>query len=65
MPIEIEAPEQLGYENIRCNLTESSYADFRLKDLGLNLDELLISYIDHRGHPGLRSLLSAETGLTP
>lgn len=62
MPIEIEAPEQLGYDTIRCNLTESSYADFRFKELGLNLDDLLISYIDHRGHPGLRALLSAETG---
>jgi aspartate/methionine/tyrosine aminotransferase len=61
MPIEIEAPEQLGYGTIHCNLTESSYADFRFKDLGLNLEELLISYIDHRGHPGLRSLLSQET----
>jgi aspartate/methionine/tyrosine aminotransferase len=62
MPIEIEAPEQLGYDTIRCNLTESSYADFRLKELGLDLDDLLISYIDHRGHPGLRTLLSRETG---
>jgi len=34
MPIEIESPEQLGYANIRCNLTESSVSDLRLADLG-------------------------------
>ena len=62
MPIEIEAPEQLGYHTLDCNLTESSYTDFRFGDLGLNLNELLISYVDHRGHPGLRTLLSEETG---
>ena len=61
MPIEIEAPEQLGYQKIDCNLTESSYSDFRLRDLGLDLNDLMISYVDHRGHPGLRSLLSKET----
>ncbi|NDG84541.1 MAG: aspartate aminotransferase, partial [Proteobacteria bacterium] len=62
MPIEIEAPEQYGYDKIECNLTESSYTDFRFKDLGLNLDELMISYVDHLGHAGLRTLLSKETG---
>ena len=58
MPIEIEAPEQLGYETIACNLTESSYADFKFKDLGLKLDDLVIAYVDHRGHKGLRQLLA-------
>ncbi len=65
MPIEIESPEQLGYDNIECNLTESSYADFKFKDLGLKLDDLVIAYIDHRGHPGLRKLLSEDTGSDP
>jgi aspartate/methionine/tyrosine aminotransferase len=66
MPIEIEAPEELGYHKIDCNLTESSYTDFRFRDLGLDLNELLISYVDHRGHPGLRELLSNETkGVIP
>jgi hypothetical protein len=36
MPIEIEAPETYGYENIDCNLSESSYADQRLGDLGIS-----------------------------
>lgn len=61
MPIEIEAPEQLGYNHIKNNLTESSYTDFKFKDLGLNLDDLVIAYIDHRGHPELRELLVAES----
>jgi aspartate/methionine/tyrosine aminotransferase len=61
MPIEVESPEQLGYHTIECNLTESSYTDFKFKDLELNLDELVIAYIDHQGHPGLRKLLSEDT----
>ncbi len=67
MPIEIESPEQLGYHTIECNLTESSYTDFKFKDLGLKLDDLVIAYIDHKGHAGLRGLLSKDTGgkITP
>jgi len=65
MPIEIEAPEQLGYDTIECNLTESSYADFTFKDLGLKLDDLVIAYIDHVGHPALRALLAKDSGLNP
>ena len=38
MPIEIESPEQLGYSAIMNNLSESSVADRRLSDLGLDLD---------------------------
>jgi aspartate/methionine/tyrosine aminotransferase len=37
MPIEIESPEQLGYDTITNNLSESSVADRRLGDLGLAL----------------------------
>jgi len=62
MPIEIEAPEELGYENLECNLTESSMPDFHFRDLGLRLEDLVLSYVDHRGHAGLRHLLSSETG---
>ena len=29
MPIELESPEQLGYDTIRYNLSESSVADER------------------------------------
>lgn len=66
MPIEIEAPEELGYDNLECNLTESSMPDFHFRDLGLRLEDLVLSYVDHRGHEGLRSLLASETsGLIP
>jgi aspartate/methionine/tyrosine aminotransferase len=61
MPIEIEAPEEYGYGRIECNLTESSMTDFKFKQLGIDLDELVIAYVDHRGHPELRAQLSEET----
>lgn len=67
MPIEIESPEQLGYGNIRYNLTESSVADMRLEQLGIDLDvrSLLLSYTDHAGSPALRERIAAEgAGLT-
>jgi aspartate/methionine/tyrosine aminotransferase len=61
MPIELESPEQLGYETIRNNLSESSVADRRLGDLNVRLDDILLCYGDHRGVPDLRRLI-AETG---
>lgn len=70
MPIEIESPEQLGYDRVRYNLTESSLTDVRLQDLwpqlGLDqaLRELVLCYSDHRGHPDLRALI-AEQSSTP
>ncbi len=56
MPIEIESPEQLpgGYSAIKYNLSESSYTDTIFKQLDLNLNDLVICYGDHVGHPGLR-----------
>ncbi len=61
MPIEIESPEQLGYDTITNNLSESSVADRRLADLDLDLDlaDLLLCYGDHLGHPGLREQIVA------
>ena len=61
MPIEIESPEQLGYDTIAYNLSESSVADRRLADLGLDLDldELLLCYGDHLGDPALREVVAA------
>ena len=61
MPIEIESPEQLGYDTIAYNLSESSVADRRLSDLGLDLDldELLLCYGDHLGDPLLREAVAA------
>lgn len=65
MPIEIESPEQFGYGNIRCNLTESSVTDLRLDELGLDLRGLTLAYTDHVGNPRLRESIAAEgVGLT-
>ena len=65
MPIEVESPEQLGYDTIANNLSESSVADRRLADLGIEtaagggLDELLLCYGDHLGDPVLREAVAA------
>ena len=65
MPIEVESPEQLGYDTITNNLSESSVADRRLADLGLDLessaslDDLLLCYGDHLGNPALREAVAA------
>ncbi len=68
MPIEVESPEQLGYDTITNNLSESSVADRRLADLGIELgshggvaalDELLLCYGDHLGDPVLREAVAA------
>jgi aspartate/methionine/tyrosine aminotransferase len=60
MPIEIESPEQMGYSNVKFNLTESSYTDLKFGDLNLNINELPISYGHHVGHEGLRAILAKE-----
>jgi len=65
MPIEIEAPEGYGYENIECNLSESSFTDQRLGDLGISVDHVLLFYGDHKGKPELRKLIAAEDNLDP
>ena len=62
MPIEVESPEQLGYSAITNNLSESSVADRRLSDLGLDVDvdSLLLCYGDHLGDPLLREAVAAQ-----
>lgn len=65
MPIEIEAPEGLGYENIDCNLSESSFADQNLRDLGIHLDDLVLFYGDHKGKPELREIIAQEGNFSP
>jgi len=64
MPIEVESPEEAGYETIACNLAESSIRDRVLGDLGLDIDigRTVLLYGDHRGHRGFRTLLAAESG---
>jgi aspartate/methionine/tyrosine aminotransferase len=62
MPIEIESPEQLGYDTITNNLSESSVADRRLRDLGVDVavDDLVLGYGDHLGDPQLRDAIAAQ-----
>ena len=62
MPIEIESPEQFGYERIKYNLAESSVTDLKFSSLGIHLEDLVLAYGDHRGKPELRAALAAEAG---
>ena len=62
MPIEEESPEQLGYQRIRFNLTESSVRDRSLADLGIDLGDMLLFYGDHAGADSLRELIAAQSG---
>jgi aspartate/methionine/tyrosine aminotransferase len=63
LPIEIESPEERGYGTIRNNLTESSVPDMRLGDLGLDLDDLVLAYGDHRGDPAQRQAVADQSGI--
>lgn len=64
MPIEIEAPEGFGYENIDCNLSESSFTDQKIGDLNIDINNLVLFYGDHKGKPELRELIARECQLT-
>ncbi len=64
-PIELESPEQLGYDRITNNLSESSFSDMRLADYDIEADvgQIVLPYGDHRGTERLRALVApaAET----
>jgi aspartate/methionine/tyrosine aminotransferase len=59
MPIEIESPEQLGYDTIECNLAESSIHDAVFQDLKLDLNQLVLAYGHHLGKTELRELIAS------
>jgi aspartate/methionine/tyrosine aminotransferase len=63
-PIELESPEQLGYDRITNNLSESSFSDMRLADYGIEADvgHIVLPYGDHRGAERLRALVAAGSG---
>src|SRR5580765_7662031 len=63
-PIELESPEQLGYDLITNNLSESSFSDMRLADYGIEADvgQIVLPYGDHRGTERLRALVAAGSG---
>jgi aspartate/methionine/tyrosine aminotransferase len=65
MVIEKESPEEMGYGNIKYNLTESSVRDLTVKDLGVKLDDLVLAYTDHSGKPELRQLIARNYGSIP
>lgn len=69
MPIEVESPEQMGYDTIDNNLSESSYTDAALGNFlpggGFELNNLILCYGSHEGHPGLRELILKEASVTP
>jgi aspartate/methionine/tyrosine aminotransferase len=66
MPIEKESPEEFGYGNIACNLSESSVSDQVLGDLEVRLRDLPLAYVEHRGDPRLRELIAAgHDGISP
>lgn len=63
MPIEVESPEERGYSTIRYNLAESSVTDRPLREFGLQLDDMILAYADHRGLPELRAELAGAYGV--
>ncbi len=65
MPMEVESPEEYGYDKIRANLAESSLRDRALADLKVDVADLILLYGDHRGSPDLRSRVAASSGLDP
>ena len=66
MPIEIESPEELGYDRILYNLSESAVRDRTWSSLGIELGDITLYYGDHRGMPALRGAIAAQgPGLSP
>lgn len=63
MPIEVESPEQLGYDTIKYNLSESSVSDLKAKDIGKFDENLLLCYGDHFGLVELRKKIAKSEGI--
>lgn len=69
MIMEVESPEQIGYDLVRVNLAESSMRDRTLAGLGMDpadLSGLLLQYADHRGSLAARQAIAADgDGIAP
>lgn len=63
MPIEIESPEEYGYDKIKNNLSESSITDQSLESLGLKIPNLTLVYNEHKGSSRLRELIAEDAGV--
>ena len=64
MPIEIESPEEYGYNKIKYNLSESSITDQTLGSLNLQIPNLTLLYNEHRGETELRRLIAEDAGVS-
>ena len=62
MLIEVESPEELGYGQIKNNLSESSISDRSVGELQVDLSVLTLLYGEHRGEPRLRRLIATQGG---
>src|SRR5262245_30241491 len=62
--IEIESPDQLGYDTIVCNRSKSSVTDARMQDLDLSLEDVVLQYGDHFGKAELRKLITEGKGVS-
>ncbi|KAF5603986.1 C6 zink-finger PRO1A [Fusarium pseudocircinatum] len=64
MPIEIESPEEYGYDKIKYNLSESSVTDQTLESLDIKIPNLTLLYNEHRGETKLRKLIADDAGVS-
>ncbi|WZH45724.1 pyridoxal phosphate-dependent transferase [Fusarium acuminatum] len=64
MPIEIESPEEYGYDKIKYNLSESSVTDQTIESLDLKIPNLTLLYNEHRGETKLRKLIADDAGVS-
>ena len=63
MAIEVESPEEMGFVP-EYDLSEPGAPELRLKDLNITIPEdLLLTYVPHRGSPRLRSLIAKAWNL--
>ncbi len=62
MALEEESPEELGYDKIKYNLSESSISDRKFRDFNVDLDDLTLLYGEHRGDKQLRALIASHAG---
>lgn len=62
MAIEKESPEEKGYDTILYNLAESSVSELTFNELNIQLGDLKLEYIPHRGHVMLRQMVATEAG---
>ena len=60
-PLKWKPRKDYGYENIECNLSESSlHRPATGVSLGISIGDLLLYYGDHAGKPELRELIASE-----